>query len=191
MSCTILSTRSYSGHMSWQVPTGVIAWASEVGFSGSERNPFLIASFRSFSRFCLSCGHEGRPNVTRYIFVSVVVGCNTYRLIEVAHALLVGPTIFHCWITPALARRVRCFACMTLKGRGKGRWIPPRFIVVQTLIGRRFEMMRGLAHLRRVGRRSLDCLSFLASMSGWSRSKACSCISTPSATAPGTWPLRR
>ena len=116
MSCTILSTRSYSGHMSWQVPTGVIAWASEVGFSGSERNPFLIASFRSCSRSCLSCGHEGRPNVTRYIFVSVVVGCNTYRLIEIAHALLVGPTIFHGWVTPALARRIRYFARMTLKG---------------------------------------------------------------------------
>ena len=191
MSCTILSTRSYSGHMSWQVPTGVIAWASEVGFSGSERNPFLIASFRSCSRFCLSCRHDGRPNVTRYIFASVVVGRNTYRLIEVAHALLVGPTIFHGWATPALARSTRHLACMTLKGRGKGRWIPPRFVVVQTLIRRWLEMMRGLAHIRRVGRRSLDCLSFSPSMSGCSRSKACPCISTPSATAPGTWPLRR
>ena len=191
MSCTILSTRSYSGHMSWQVPTGVIAWASEVGFPGSERNPFLIASLRSCSRFCLSCGHDGRPNVTRYIFVSVVVGRNTYRLIKVAHALLVGPTIFHGWVTPALARRIWYIACMTLKCRVKGRWIPPRFVVVQALIRRWFEMMGGLAHIRRVGRRSLGCLSFSPSMSGCSRSKACSCISTPSATAPGAWPLRR
>ena len=191
MSCTILSTRSYSGHMSWQVPTGVIAWASEVGFAGSERNPFLIASFRSCSRFCLSCGHDGRLNVTRYIFVSVVVGRNTYRLIEVAHALLIGPTIFHGWVTPAPARLIRYFGCMTLKGRGKGRWIPPRFVVVQTLLGRGFEMVRCLAHIRRVGRRSLDCLSFSPPMSDCSCSKACSCISTASATAPGTWPLRR
>lgn len=191
MSCTILSTRSNSGHMSWHVPTGVIAWASEVGFSGSARKPFLIASFRSCSRFCLSCRHDGRPNVTRYVFVSVVVGRNTYRLIEVAHALLVVPAIFHGWITPVLARRIRHLACMALEGRGKGRWISPRFVVVQVLIGRWLELMRGLADCRRIGRRSLDYLSFSSPMSSCSRPNARPRTPTPSATTPGTWSLRR
>ncbi len=106
MSCTILSTRSNSGHISWQVPTGVMAKASEVGFSGSAREPFLIASFRSCSRFCLSYGHEGRPNVTMDIFVSVVIGRNTYGLVEVAHALFIGPAVLHGWVAPSLARRI-------------------------------------------------------------------------------------
>ena len=35
--------------------------------------------------------------------MSVVVGRNTYRLIEVAHALLVGQAIFHGWVAPGLA----------------------------------------------------------------------------------------
>ena len=111
MSWTILSTRSYSGHISWHVPTGVMAWASEVGLSGSARTPLLIASFRSCSRFCLSCGHDGRPNVTMDVLVSVVVGRSTYRLIEIAHALLVGPAVLHGRVAPTLARWIRGFFC--------------------------------------------------------------------------------
>lgn len=125
MSCTILSTRSYSGHISWQVPTGVMAKASEVGLSGSARKPCLIASFRSCSRSCLSCGHNGRPKVTMYVFVSVVIGRNTHSLIEIAHALLVGPAIFHGWVTPTLARRTRHAAYVTLESRGKRRRVSP------------------------------------------------------------------
>ena len=38
-----------------------------------------------------------------YVFLSVVVGDNTYRLVEIAHALLVGPAIFYGWVAPTLA----------------------------------------------------------------------------------------
>ena len=37
------------------------------------------------------------------VFVSVVVGNNTYRLVKIAHALLVGPAIFYGWVAPTLA----------------------------------------------------------------------------------------
>lgn len=60
-----------------------------------------------------------------YVFVLVVVGRNTYRLIEIAHALLVGPAIFHGWVAPSLTRRVRHSACVTLERRGEGRRVRP------------------------------------------------------------------
>jgi hypothetical protein len=48
-------TRSYSGHMSWQVPTRVIASDSERGTSGSAMCPSLIARARSSARSSFSC----------------------------------------------------------------------------------------------------------------------------------------
>lgn len=103
-----------------------------------------------------------------YIFVSAVVGPNTYRLIEIAHALLVGPAIFHAWVAPTLARRIRQFACVTLERGGKGRRAPPWFIVVEILIRRWFELMGGLAVCCRIGRRPLNRLPRSSSMSSCS-----------------------
>jgi hypothetical protein len=52
--CTILCARSYSAHISWHVPTGVIASAKDRGFSGSAIRPWLIALARSRSRALVS-----------------------------------------------------------------------------------------------------------------------------------------
>ncbi len=47
---TTLSTLSNSAHISWHVPTGVIASANVLGLSGSARKPSAIAATRSLSR---------------------------------------------------------------------------------------------------------------------------------------------
>ena len=60
MFCTIRSTLSNSGHISVHVPTGVMALSKLVFFSGSARNPSLIAFVRSASRLVFSYTVEGR-----------------------------------------------------------------------------------------------------------------------------------
>lgn len=57
---TMRSTLSNSGHISVHVPTGVIALSKLVFFSGSARNPSLMAFARSASRLVLSYTVEGR-----------------------------------------------------------------------------------------------------------------------------------
>ena len=52
--CTTLCTRSYSAHISWHVPTGVMASDKERGLSGSAIRPRCMASFRSRSRDLVS-----------------------------------------------------------------------------------------------------------------------------------------
>lgn len=89
MSCTILSTRSNSGHISWHVPTGVMAFASEVGLFGSERTPFVMASLLSFSRFFLSYQESERKKSLWMSFGQYRGGRGTYILIELAHLFLV------------------------------------------------------------------------------------------------------
>lgn len=126
------------------------------------------------------------------VFVSVVVGRNTYRLIKVAHALLVGPAILQSWVAPIIVRRgIRHFASVTLERGGKRGGVAPCFVVTRILIGRWFDVTGGLAICRGVGRRSLNRLPFSPSIRCCSRSNSCSWICTTSATTPGTWPLGR
>lgn len=53
--CTMRSTLSNSGHIPSQVPTGVIAWLRDVGWSGSAIWPSLMACCLSLARSSLSC----------------------------------------------------------------------------------------------------------------------------------------
>lgn len=73
--CTMRSTRSYGGHISVHVPTGVIALSRVVFFSGSARKPIRMASRRSSSLRFLSYSRIRRSeNLWWHFMVSRLAG---------------------------------------------------------------------------------------------------------------------